>query len=728
MHAKIPSFLILGLTLLTAPRVSGQSTAFTYQGRLTTNTNLANGNYDLLLMVYDAAIAGNVVAGPRTNSSVAVSNGLFVTTLDFGSAPFRGANRWLGIAVRLSGTGAFTTLSPRQRITSAPYAIQAANVADGAVTATKLSAGAGANGQVLKLGGSGLTWGADANSGGTVTSVAAGTGLSGGPITIAGTLAIDTNIVPRLAAANTFSAANTFNGVVSLANPMNQIVGSFNGNGTGLSNVTAATAVTAISFSGALAGDVTGTQGANTIARIRGVDVASTAPVANQFLRYNGSTWTPGAVALSTDVSGALPPFFGGSGQSTYAAGDLLYASAPNTLERRAIGSTSQVLTASNSLPVWADANAHNHFGQTWTGADADGLFVQNTSTNASVSAVTGSAMGTTAINYGVFGQSASKNGTGVQGTAYSTVGTTAGVSGQADSPSGAGVYGFTSATTGTPTGLYGESVSTDGIGVYGIGSATSGVAVGVYGETFSLEGYGLYTPNKLYVGDTAFLEGHLSLSDGARLFVGAGSNAAPSISFTASPNAGMLSPAVNVLALVTAGAERVRIAADGKVGLGRVPAANVLEVAGTASKTTSGNWLANSDARIKTNVQNLEHALDTVDRIRPVSFRYTEEYRRDHPGIEDMTYYNVIAQDFAKVFPDAVKSSGEMLDGKPILQVDTYPATIHSIAAIQELHRLVETQGSELAKLREQNAKLEKRLATFEKMAAALTQQAANP
>ena len=175
---------------------------------------------------------------------------------------------------------------------------------------------------------------------------------------------------------------------------------------------------------------------------------------------------------------------------------------------------------------------------------------------------------------------------------------------------------------------------------------------------------------------------------------------------------------------MATSGSERVRIAADGKVGLGRVPAANTLEVAGTASKTTSGNWLANSDARIKTNVQNIEHALDTVDRILPVSFRYTEDYRRDHPGIEDKTYYNVIAQDFAKVFPDAVKSSGEMLDGKPILQVDTYPATIYSIAAIQELHRLVETQGSELAKLREQNANLEKRLAAFEKVAAALAQK----
>jgi hypothetical protein len=54
-----------------------------------------------------------------------------------------------------------------------------------------------------------------------------------------------------------------------------------------------------------------------------------------------------------------------------------------------------------------------------------------------------------------------------------------------------------------------------------------------------------------------------------------------------------------------------------------------------------------------------------------------------------DRRYPNVIAQEFAQVFPDDVKSSGEILpDGSEILQVDTYPLTIYSAAAIQELHR----------------------------------------
>ena len=47
-----------------------------------------------------------------------------------------------------------------------------------------------------------------------------------------------------------------------------------------------------------------------------------------------------------------------------------------------------------------------------------------------------------------------------------------------------------------------------------------------------------------------------------------------------------------------------------------------------------------------------------------------------------------MIAQEFRAVFPDHVQSSGEKLpDGSEILQVDTYPLTIYSAAAIQELN-----------------------------------------
>jgi hypothetical protein len=147
-------------------------------------------------------------------------------------------------------------------------------------------------------------------------------------------------------------------------------------------------------------------------------------------------------------------------------------------------------------------------------------------------------------------------------------------------------------------------------------------------------------------------------------------------------------------------------------IGIRRTATANALEVEGNASKTTAGTWLSNSDRRIKTEIQPITGALEKLDQVRLVDFRYTEEYRAAHPAIEDRRYPNVIAQEFFKVFPDDVKSSGEKLpDGSPILQVDTYPLTIYSAAAVQELHRENESLKQKLAGQEERLRKLEEAL-----------------
>ena len=64
------------------------------------------------------------VAGPVTNRAMHVSNGAFVTSIDFG-AVFTGSNYWLDIAVRTNGAATFTELTPRQLITTTPYAVLA---------------------------------------------------------------------------------------------------------------------------------------------------------------------------------------------------------------------------------------------------------------------------------------------------------------------------------------------------------------------------------------------------------------------------------------------------------------------------------------------------------------------------------------------------------------------------------------------------------------------------
>ncbi len=127
--------------LATVSSALAQGTAFTYQGRLTDNGAAASGTHDFTFTLY-AAVSGAATMGvSNVVNDLAVSNGLFTTALDFGAAVFDGSARWLEIATRPgTNTGAYTTLSPRQAITSAPYAIRAANLT-GTLPLSQLPAG-----------------------------------------------------------------------------------------------------------------------------------------------------------------------------------------------------------------------------------------------------------------------------------------------------------------------------------------------------------------------------------------------------------------------------------------------------------------------------------------------------------------------------------------------------------------------------------------------------------
>jgi hypothetical protein len=131
---------LLALSALTGCLVQAApvGTAFTYQGRLSSGTNAANGTYDLKFTLYDAVTSGTLVAGPLTNAATGVTNGLFTVSLDFGAYVFNGDARWLDIAVRTNGAASFTPLTPRQPLTPSPYAISASSVS-GTLPATQLT-------------------------------------------------------------------------------------------------------------------------------------------------------------------------------------------------------------------------------------------------------------------------------------------------------------------------------------------------------------------------------------------------------------------------------------------------------------------------------------------------------------------------------------------------------------------------------------------------------------
>jgi hypothetical protein len=114
---------IVTIIFLASSSTLAQLTAFTYQGRLDTNGQPANGTYDFQFRLYDASTNGNQVPVIPLSPNIAVSNGLFTTAMDFGNNVFTGAVYWLEIAVQPHNGASFTTLSPRQPIPPVPGAI-----------------------------------------------------------------------------------------------------------------------------------------------------------------------------------------------------------------------------------------------------------------------------------------------------------------------------------------------------------------------------------------------------------------------------------------------------------------------------------------------------------------------------------------------------------------------------------------------------------------------------
>ena len=106
-----------------APRAN-LGTAFTYQGQLKSSGAPYTGACDFQFKLYDDASAGAQIGSTQTASSVSVSSGFFTTSIDFGAGAFDGNARWLDISVRCpAGSGSYTTLTPRQAMTPAPYAL-----------------------------------------------------------------------------------------------------------------------------------------------------------------------------------------------------------------------------------------------------------------------------------------------------------------------------------------------------------------------------------------------------------------------------------------------------------------------------------------------------------------------------------------------------------------------------------------------------------------------------
>lgn len=225
----------------------GQSTTFTYQGSLKNGGSNANGNFDFVFALFDAASGGTQIGSAITRTNVPVTDGVFSVALSFGNE-FPGANRFLEIGVRQSGGGAFTTLTPRQQVTSAPYSIKSINADSlGGVVATQyiLSGAPGINAttqfeiggnRVLSVGGTNNTF---AGVGAGTVNTGANNAFFGRQAGQANTSGTSNSFFGKGAGlSNTTASQNSFFGSDSGTANTTGTLNSFFGEGAGIANMT----------------------------------------------------------------------------------------------------------------------------------------------------------------------------------------------------------------------------------------------------------------------------------------------------------------------------------------------------------------------------------------------------------------------------------------------------------------------------------------------------------
>ncbi|MEK7257132.1 MAG: tail fiber domain-containing protein, partial [Bacteroidota bacterium] len=164
----------------------------------------------------------------------------------------------------------------------------------------------------------------------------------------------------------------------------------------------------------------------------------------------------------------------------------------------------------------------------------------------------------------------------------------------------------------------------------------------------------------------------------------------------------------------------RMTIQNGGNVGIGRNPVTNILEVEGDASKSSAGDWLANSDARLKKNIQplNSQLMLQSLLALQGIAYEWNDNQTgsKRPEGIQ----YGFTAQNIREVFPTLVEE-----DKLGFLQTayGTYDAM--TVEAIRALDLQIEQLKIENVELRMENATFKSRLETqtsqLDKITAAL-------
>ena len=136
--------------------------------------------------------------------------------------------------------------------------------------------------------------------------------------------------------------------------------------------------------------------------------------------------------------------------------------------------------------------------------------------------------------------------------------------------------------------------------------------------------------------------------------------------------------------------------------------ATNILQVNGDACKAGGGSWQANSDARLKKDIQPFEDGLEKLMQVKPVRYRYNGMLNLP----TDKEYVGILAHELQPVFPYMVTAdpsmplpiaaeNGKKSDQKEsgMLMFDASALTYVLVNAVQELTQRVQALEKQLEK-----------------------------
>lgn len=237
-----------------------------------------------------------------------------------------------------------------------------------------------------------------------------------------------------------------------------------------------------------------------------------------------------------------------------------------------------------------------------------------------------------------------------------------------------------------------GNSASTDYVATANNGTDNSTyIDFGINSQSYSNA-----HSNILNGGNTAYL-----YANAADFYIGNGATNKTLIFFTNTGTTGTTT---------ANGTERMRITAAGNVGINSTSPSDRLTVGGNIAPdgnydlgTSANRWntvyatngtINTSDARLKTNIHDLEYGLDQVMAMQPVRYNWKEKPNSDNK-------IGLLAQDVRKIIPEVVVGN----EAKETLGINYSELVPVLINAIKELKQDLEATKKEVAELKQQAA-----------------------